>query len=121
MRNILILEGGVNVTPYIKAHGYSWTRNTLHSDQTTRTKDGKARVVKITDKVTLAFELGETPAEKLKQFNDVLKKQTFRATYYGIEGEKTLEFYCASFTTGASIITDNHEIWESASFSMVEV
>ena len=111
MRNILILEGGVNVTPYIKAHGYSWTRNTLHSDQTTRTKDGTARVVKITDKVTLAFELGETPAEKL----------TFRATYYGIEGEKTLEFYCASFTTGASIITDNHEIWESASFSMVEV
>lgn len=121
MKNILVLEGGVNVTPYIKAQGYKWTRNTLHSDKTTRVKTGNARVVKITDKVTLAFELGKTPVEKLMEFNDILKKQTFRATYYGIDGEKNLEFYCSSFNAGVSVITDNQEIWEGASFTMIEV
>ncbi len=121
MRDILVLEGGVNVTPYIKAHGYKWTRNTLHSEQTTRVKTGNARVVKINDKVTIAFELGETPVEKLREFNDVLKKQTFRAAYYGIDGKRDLEFYCSSFNAEASVITDSREVWASASFTMIEV
>lgn len=121
MRNLLVLEGGVNVTPYIKARGYSWTRNTLHSDKTTRVKTGNARVVKITDKLTLNYELGKTPVEQLRKINDVLKKQTFRATIYGIDGEKTLEFYSSSFNAGVSVITDAQEIWEGGSFTIIEV
>ncbi|NCE65407.1 hypothetical protein D1159_12670 [Pseudoflavonifractor sp. 524-17] len=121
MKDILVLEGGVNVTPYIKSQGYTWTRNTLHSDKTTRVKTGNARVVKITDKLTLSFELGETPVEELRRFNAVLKKQTFRATHYGIDGQKNLEFYCSSFTAGARVITEDQEVWESASFTIIEV
>lgn len=121
MRKVLVLEGGFDVTPYIKAQGYKWTRNTLHSDKTTRVKTGNARVVKITDKLTLSYELGKTPLEALRKINDVLKKQTFRATFYGIDGEKTLEFYSSAFNAGVSIITDKQEIWEGGSFSMIEV
>lgn len=121
MRNILVLEGGVNVTPYIKAHGYSWTRNTLHSDKTTRVKTGNARVVKIADKLTLSYELGKTPVEELRKINEVIKKQTFHATFYGIEGERTLEFYSSSFNAGVSVITNGQEIWEGGSFNMIEV
>lgn len=121
MKPILTLEGGVAVTPYIKARGYSWTRNTLHSDKTTRVKTGNARVVKIADKLTLSYELGETPVDKLREINHVLKKQTFRATFYGLDGEQTLEFYSSSFQAGAAVITDGHEVWEGASFTMIEV
>ena len=85
MKNVLTV-GGVNVTPYIKARGYAWTRNALHSDKTGRTKDGKARVDKITDKLTLAFELGETPADVLAAIEAALMQQTFQATGYGVGG-----------------------------------
>lgn len=121
MREVLTLEGGVEVTPYIKSGGYKWTRNTLHSSETTRTKDGTARVVKITDKVTVNVELAKTPAAQLRAMNDVLKKQTFRARYYSIDGMKDVVFYCSSFNTGAMVITDLQEIWEGSSFTMIEV
>lgn len=118
---VLVLEGGVDVTPYIKSRGYTWTRNVLHSSKTTRTRDGRARVDKITDKVTLPFELGNVPVEKLAEINNVLKRQTFRATYYGIEGSKNMEFYCSSFSAEAVVISENQEIWENAAFTIVEV
>ncbi len=120
MKNVLTV-GGVNVTPYIKARGYAWTRNALHSDKTGRTKDGKARVDKITDKLTLAFELGETPAEVLAAIEAVLMQQTFQATGYGVGGTFSKEFYCSAFAPKAAVITDGHEVWEGASFTIIEV
>ena len=120
MKNVLTV-GGVNVTPYIKARGYAWTRNALHSDKTGRTKDGKARVDKITDKLTLAFELGETPAEVLAAIEAALMQQTFQASGYGVGGSFSKEFYCSAFAPKAAVITDGHEVWEGASFTIIEV
>lgn len=121
MREILTLEGGVAVTPYIKSGGYKWTRNTLHSSETTRTKDGTARVVKITDKLTLDVELGSTPVDRMRAINDVMKKQTFQARFYSLDGMKELTFYCSSFSTSAMVVTEEAEIWNGASFTMIEV
>ncbi|MDE7242779.1 MAG: hypothetical protein K2O18_02210 [Oscillospiraceae bacterium] len=121
MKNVLVLEGNVNVTPFIKARGYTWTKNALHSDKTGRTKDGKARVDKIADKLTLSYELGETPVEALAAMEAVLMQQTFHASGYGVTGSFSKEFYCSSFAPKAAVITDGHEVWESVSFTMIEV
>lgn len=120
MRTVLSL-GGTDVTPYIKARGYTWTKNALHSDKTGRTKDGKARVDKIADKLTLSYELGTTPVEVLAAIEGVLMQQTFQASGYGVGGSFSKEFYCSSFSPKATVITDGHEIWEGASFTIIEV
>lgn len=121
MKSILVLEGGVDVTPYVKARGYTWTKNALHSDKTGRTKDGKARVDKITDKLTLSFELGTTPVEMLAKIENVLMMQTFHASGYGVGGAFSKEFYCSAFAPKAFVITSGHEVWEGASFTIIEV
>ena len=121
MKTVLLLEGNVDVTPYIKARGYTWTKNALHSDKTGRTKDGKARVDKITDKLTLSYELGETPVHALAAIEAVLMRQTFSASGYGVAGSFHKEFYCSTFAPKAAVITDGHEVWESVSFTIIEV
>lgn len=120
MRNVLTVEG-VDVTPYIKARGYTWTKNALHTDKTGRTKDGKARVDKITDKLTLTYELGETPVSVLAQIEAVLMKQTFSATGYGVGGTFSKEFYCSTFAPKAYIIAGSKEVWEGVTFTIIEV
>ena len=120
MKNVLTL-GDINVTPYIKARGYTWTKNALHSDKTGRTKDGKARVDKITDKLTLQFELGTTPVDVLAAIESVLMQQTFRASGYGVAGPFHKEFYCSAFAPKAAVIADGREIWEGVSFTIIEV
>lgn len=120
MKNVLTV-GGVNVTPYIKARGYTWTINALHTDKTGRTKDGKARVDKITSKLTLQYELGETPVSVLSAIESVLMQQTFQATGYGVSGTFNKEFYCSTFAPKAYIIKEDHDVWESVTFTIIEV
>lgn len=120
MRNVLTV-GSVDVTPYIKARGYTCTKNALHSDKTGRTKDGRARVDKITDKLTLNYELGETPVSVLAAMESVLMQQTFRASGYGVAGTFDKEFYCSTFAPKAYIIKDGKEIWEGVTFTIIEV
>lgn len=120
MKTVLSLED-LDITEFIKARGYTWTSNALHSDKTGRTKDGKARVDKITTKLTLTYELGETPRTTLAAIEAILMRQTFHATGYGVGGTFSKEFYCSTFAPKAYVITDDHEVWEGVSFTIIEV
>ena len=63
----------------------------------------------------------ETPAEVLAAIEAVLMQQTFQATGYGVGGTFSKEFYCSAFAPKAAVITDGHEVWEGASFTIIEV
>ena len=49
MKEILKI-GNIDVSAHIQRKGYGWTRNDLDSEKTKRTKDGKLRRYKITEK-----------------------------------------------------------------------
>lgn len=112
---------GHDYSKYIKQKGVSWSRNDLDSDKTTRTKDGRMRRDKITTKRKLTFTMLRMSRELMAQLDNDLSAQTFKATYRDLHGTQTREFYCSSFSGGISDVQNGVDIWEGASFSLVEI
>lgn len=117
---ILIINGN-DYSRYIKQKGVGWARNDLDSDKTTRTKDGRMRRQKITTKRKLTFTMLRMSRELMAQLDNDLSAQTFRATYRDLHGTQTREFYCSSFSATLSDVQNGVDIWEGASFSLIEV
>ena len=117
---ILIISGH-DYSRYIKQKGVGWSRNDLDSDKTTRTKDGRMRRQKITTKRKLTFTMFHMSRELLAQLDNDLSAQTFSAIYRDLHGAQTREFYCSSFSATLSDVQDGNDIWEGASFSIIEI
>lgn len=117
---ILIINGH-DYSQYIKQKGVSWSRNDLDSDKTTRTKDGRMRRQKITTKRKLTFSMFRMSQELMAQLDNDLSEESFYATYQDLHGTQTRSFYCSSFSATLSDVQNGKDIWEGASFSMVEI
>lgn len=113
---------GHDYSRYIASGGYKWTREDLDSEKTTRTKDGKLRRDKICAKRKLSFEMMPMPRSMLIQLNNDLSQPTFQARYLDLYGEQKRTFYCSSFPSDlVMIINGGVELWQGASFNMIEV
>lgn len=117
---ILIINGH-DYSKYVKRKGFSWSRNDLDSDKSTRTKDGLLRRDKITTKRKLSYSVMGMTREELAQLDDDLSAATFSATYTDLHGKETRTFYCSSFSADMSDTHDDKWSWEAASFNMTEV
>ena len=117
----ILTINGHDYSKNIKQKGVGWSRNDLDSDKTTRTKDGRMRRQKITTKRKLTFTMFRMSRELLAQLDSDLSAQTFTATYRDLHGTQTREFYCSSFSATLSDVQDGNDIWEGASFSMIEI
>lgn len=117
---ILIINGH-DYSKYVKRKGFSWSRNDLDSDKSTRTKDGLLRRDKITTKRKLSYDVMGMTREELAQLDDDLSAATFSATYIDLHGKETRTFYCSSFSAVMSDTHDDKWSWEAASFNMTEV
>lgn len=120
MKEILKI-GNLDLSPYIQRKGYGWTRNDLDSEKTTRTKDGRLRRYKITDKRKLQYSLIGMTREELAALDTALSEATFTATYLDLHGVMTKTFYCSSFSATLAEAYDDGEAWEGAEISMIEV
>ena len=117
----ILTINGHDYSKNIKQKGVGWSRNDLDSDKTTRTKDGRMRRQKITTKRKLTFTMFRMSRELLAQLDSDLSAQTFTATYRDLHGTQTREFYCSSFSATLSDVQDGNDIWEGASFSIIEI
>lgn len=117
----LLIINGHDYSQYIVRKGFSWSRNDLDSEKTTRTKDGKMRRDKICTKRKASYELMNMTQSKLTQLDDDLSAATFEATYLDLHGVQTREFYCSSFSAVLAECANDTPTWESAAFSMTEV
>lgn len=117
----ILTINGHDYSRYIKQKGVGWARNDLDSDKTTRTKDGRMRRQKITTKRKLTFTMFRMSRELLAQLDSDLSAQTFSATYRDLHGTQSREFYCSSFSATLSDVQDGNDIWEGASFSIIEI
>lgn len=119
--NILVINGH-DYSTYIEADGYSWSREDLDSDKTTRTKDGRLRRDKIGTKRKLSYTMRPIPRDILAQLDNDLSQPTFKAEYLDLHGRQQREFYCSSFPSNLSmIIGDGLELWTGAAFNLIEV
>lgn len=119
---ILIINGH-DYSKHIQRGGYGWSREDLDSENTIRTKDGRLRRDKIGTKRKLSYTTMDTMSrEQLAQLDNDLSNPTFIATYLDLHGKQTRLFYCSSFSTKMVEVQDSkHEMWEKASFNMIEV
>lgn len=108
--------------PFIARKGYGWSREDLDSEQTKRTKDGTLRRQKIGTKRKLSYELMHMTRAQLAALDDALSEPTFSVTYLDLHGETTKTFYCSSFSATLSDLLDGEcEVWDGASFTLIEV
>lgn len=119
--DILVLNGH-DYTGRIEMSGYSWSRNDIDSEKTTRLKNGNMRRKKLTTKRKLQFRvLPNMPVEELAQLDDDLALDTFSAKYYDLHGEQTRTFYCSSFSATLDYVDGGFSVWSGAEFSIIEV
>lgn len=118
----VFITNGHDYSQYIERSGFSWTRNDLDSDKTTRVKDGSMRRYKITEKRTCTFTFFNMSRELLAQLDDDMRRTTFEATYQDIHGEETRKFYCTSLTATLDEVQDEqYQLWSGATITIVEV
>lgn len=119
--NVLIINGH-DYSAYIESDGYSWSREDIDSDKTTRTKNGRLRRDKIGTKRKLSYSMIPMSRELLAQLDDDLSQPTFVATYLDLHGQYQREFYCSSLPADLTMIINNGvELWAGTSFSLIEV
>lgn len=119
--NILLINGH-DYTEYVMDGGYSWSRDDLDSDNTTRTKDGSMRRDKITEKRNLNYNMLPMPQDKAEQLDDDLHEPEFSVTYYDLHGQQTRSFYCSKFPANLSQVIDEGNIyWEGITFNLHEM
>lgn len=107
---------------HILQKGYSWSRNDLDSDKSTRTKDGRMRRDKITTKRKLSFDIRGMTRAELAELDDDLSQATFQAKVLDLHGPRQMEFYCSSFSADLNTaVRDVADSWTAGSFSITEV
>lgn len=121
----LLVINGHDYSRYIKAKGYSWTREDLDSEKTRRVKSGTLRRDKITSKRTVSYSMLDMPQPLAARLDDDLSGETFSVTYLDLHGKMTKTFYCSSFTAGQEEM-DEHAalcdtIWSGGAFTIIEV
>lgn len=114
-------KSGNDWSRHVIRKGYSWKRNDLDSEKTTRTKAGTMRRDKICTKRTLSFEAFNLTRAQLAALDNDLSDATFSATYLDIHGEMTKTFYCSSFSTNLEEVQDGVDRWGNATFTIIEV
>ena len=117
---VLVINGH-DYSRFVELKGLEWARNDLDSEKTKRTKDGKMRRNKITDKRTCGYKLVNMTREDMAQLDDDLSAETFSAKYLDLHGVKTKTFYCSSFKAQLSYIQNGESHWGNATFTMIEV
>lgn len=119
--DVLVLNGH-DYTGCVEMSGYSWSRNDIDSEKTTRLKNGTLRRAKLTEKRKLQFRTLPGMAEsELAQLDDDLALNTFAATYYDLHGLQTRTFYCSSFSATMDYVNNETPIWGKAEFTITEV
>lgn len=122
MATQVLVINGHDYTKYIADGGYSWSRDDLDTDKTTRTKDGSMRRDKITEKRNLSYNFLPMPHDDAAQLDSDLTEATFDATYLDLHGQQTREFYCSKFPGNLRQIIDEGNIyWEGISFNLHEI
>lgn len=117
----LLKIGDHDWSPLIESGGYGWKRNDLDGENTTRTKSGRMRRDKVTEKLTLTYKVRPTSRANLASLNEDLRQETFLATILDLSGPVTKEFYCSSFGTTMDGIYSGTEFWQGAEFTLIEV
>lgn len=117
---VLVINGH-DYSRYVERKGMGWSRNDLDSDKTTRTRDGRMRRDKITEKRKLSFTVFHMTQDQLAQLDDDLSEDTFSATYLDLHGVQTREFYCSAFSADLDVVRGEAGIWTGGTFNMIEV
>lgn len=119
--NILVINGH-DYTRYIQDDGYSWSRDDLDSEKTTRVKSGTMRRDKITEKRNLTYTMLPMPEELAAQLDTDLHEPQFSVQYHDLHGDQTREFYCSQFPASLHQIIDAGNLsWKGISFSLHEI
>lgn len=117
---VLVINGH-DYSRYVSGKGVSWSRNDVDSEKTARTKDGNMRRYKITTKRKITFRMIGMPRAIMAQLDDDLSANTFSVKYLDLHGVMTKKFYCSSFSAEIAEIQGVEDIWENATFNIIEV
>lgn len=118
---ILVINGH-DYTEWVQDEGYDWSRDDLDSEKTVRTKDGKMRRDKITEKRNLSFTMRPMPENMAAQLDTDLHEPQFSVTYHDLHGDMTKEFYCSQLPAKLhQVIDEGNLLWEGVSFNLHEI
>lgn len=118
---ILIINGH-DYSQWVEDGGYSWSRDDLDSEKTTRVRTGNMRRYKVTEKRNLTYKMRSMPETLAAQLDTDLHENTFMATYHDLHGGQTREFYCSQFPANLrQVIDEGNLMWENISFNIHEI
>lgn len=118
---ILIINAH-DYTTWVADDGFEWSRDDLDSEKTTRTKDGKMRRDKITEKRNLTYTMRPMPEKLAAQLDTDLHTPTFSVKYHDLHGDETRQFYCSQFPAKLRQVTDGKNLmWDGISFNLHEI
>lgn len=118
----VLIINGTDYTKYIADGGYSWSRDDLDTDKTTRVKTGDMRRDKITQKRNLTYTMLPMPQDEAASLDSALQESQFSVTYQDLHGQQTREFYCSKFPANLrQVIDEGNLCWEGISFNLHEI
>ena len=115
--------GGVDISPYIEAGGYSYTLNDLEASDSGRTMDGTMHRARISQKVKLDITCRSMRTAEISAVLTAINPAFVEATYLDPKegGMRTATFY--SNNKPATCLVQNEEgeeLWNGISFPLVE-
>lgn len=118
---ILVINGH-DYSHWITDDGYDWSRDDLDSEKTTRTKDGRMRRDKVTEKRNLSFAMRDMPESLAAQLDNDLHKSEFQVKYHDLHGYQTRTFYCSQFPGKLrQVVDEGNLMWSGISFNLHEI
>lgn len=118
----LLKINGHDYSRFVEQKGYSWSRNDIDSEQTTRLKNGSMRRKKLTTKRKLSYTVFRMSREQLAALDDDLNLETVSVTYLDLHGEQTRTFYCSAFAADCDEIgADGASRWSGGAFHLIEI
>lgn len=119
--NILIINGH-DYSRFVADSGFSWSRDDLDTEKSVRTKDGRMRRDRITEKRNLSYTMLPMPEDQAARLDTDLTGAEFTVRYHDMHGEQQRSFYCSQFSGGLHQITGGGQLlWEGISFKLHEI
>lgn len=114
----------VDITPYIKYQGITFSRNDVEAPSAGRTLDGIMHRMRVAVKERMDIETIPLKREQVRTLLELLYPETFmvRVTPYPLTNStKVMQMYSNSVKTSYIIHRENGEDIQSVSFPLVEV
>ena len=115
--------GSTDISGYIAASGFNWSKNDIDASSTGRSKDGTMRRKRVATKHKLQVTCRTLSESELSSLASLISPQTVSVTYLNpaTGSNRTATFYGSSVKAATVMDVGGHVMYSGVAFDLVEV